>query len=67
MHACNQVKVPSTNSSSLMDIGCNKDVVYSTRLHSELLNLGSVWLRSQVERNRSIPDSRNGVALFCVW
>jgi hypothetical protein len=29
--------------------------------------LGSVWLRSQVERSRSIPDSRNGAALFCVW
>ena len=30
-------------------------------------NLGSVWLWSQVERSRSIPDSRNGAALFCVW
>jgi hypothetical protein len=29
--------------------------------------LGSVWLRSQVEQSRSIPDSRNGAALFCVW
>ena len=29
--------------------------------------LGSVWLRSQVERSRSIPDSMNGAALFCVW
>jgi hypothetical protein len=30
-------------------------------------HLGSVWLRSQIERSRSIPDSRNEAALFCVW
>jgi hypothetical protein len=30
-------------------------------------HLDSVWLRSQVERSRFIPDSRNGAALFCVW
>jgi hypothetical protein len=30
-------------------------------------HLGSVWLRRQVEQSRSISDSRNGAALFCVW
>jgi hypothetical protein len=32
-----------------------------------LCDLGSVWLKNQVERSRSIPDSKNGAALFCVW
>jgi hypothetical protein len=38
MHACNQVQVPSTNSLSLKDAGCIKDVVQNTKLHSEFTN-----------------------------
>jgi hypothetical protein len=34
--------------------------------HYHLL-LGSVWLKSQIERSRFIPDSRNWAALLCVW
>jgi hypothetical protein len=54
----------------LDEIGCTKynllfQIVFILSALERIL--GSVWLRSQVERSRSIPDSRNGAALFCVW
>jgi hypothetical protein len=76
-HSHSLYLTPSRFTSRHSSPSCSRPTTFT---HSELLevesqthtvstasSVGSVWLRSQVERSRSIPDSRNGVALFCVW
>jgi hypothetical protein len=57
--------IPNLNIMSCMNSTALAEVKEAMGLNS--IHLGSVWLRSQVEQSRSIPDSRNGAALFCVW
>jgi hypothetical protein len=67
-------RFPAIRSSSTAQIRSHDDMnlykissIGSPILVLDLMTPGSVWLRSQVERSRSIPDSRNGATLFCVW
>jgi hypothetical protein len=53
---CNAVPHKSTRNNTITSSNQYRAVV-----------LGSVRLRSQVEQSCSIPDSRNGAALFYVW
>jgi hypothetical protein len=50
----------------LRESDANRVLPWPTASSSRVV-LGSVWLRSQVERSRSIPSSKNGAAPFCVW